>query len=208
MSAAVEPWFVVAVIASAPSCQFAPSRTAQAVETHLPSSCVAQTHRLYGRTDRSALCPCEDLPVARRLPPPAVRLRCVVHPGLTGHHRGDDPTGPHAARVDVEVVEVVAGIGVDAALLGLEHHLVLEEDARHALPHPVRDGLLVYAPVARERPEVVAGAVGPGGHGVDDHAVDALAAVTLRRTGTGLGHAHVDRDRRGRGVVDDLPAVD
>ena len=110
--------------------------------------------------------------------------------------------------VDVEVVEVVAGVGLDPPLLRLQHDLVLEEDVRHAFAQPRGDHLLVEAPVAGEGPQVEAGVVGLRGHRVDHCAGDALAAIPLGRAGTRLGHADVDRDRRRRGVPDDLPAVD
>src|SRR5690348_163976 len=57
-----------------------------------------------------------------------VARRAVVVPRLRGDHARHDAAGPHAARVDVEVVEVVGRVGLDAALLRLQHHLVLEED--------------------------------------------------------------------------------
>ena len=137
-----------------------------------------------------------------------VGRRAVVLARLRGDHARHDAPGPHAARVDVEVVEVVGRVGLDAALLRLQHHLVLEEDARHALPQPRRDHLLVEAPVAGEGPQVEAGAVGLGRHRVDHGAVDALAAVALQGAGARLRDAHVDGDRRRRGVADDLPPVD
>src|SRR5919112_3055475 len=112
-----------------------------------------------------------------------------VVPGVAalfvGDHARDDTTGPHAAGVDVEVVEVVARVGLDTALLGLQHHLVLEEDVRDALAEAGGDHLLVQAPVAGEGPEVEAGVVGLRGHGVDHRAGDALAAVALGRAGAG-----------------------
>ena len=131
-----------------------------------------------------------------------------VRAGLGRDHRGDLASGPHAAGVDVEVVEVVARVGLDPPLLRLQHHLVLEEDVRDALTEPRGDHLLVQAPVTGEGPEVEAGVVGLGGHRVDHGAGDALAAVALGRPGSRLGDAHVDRDRRRRGVADDLPPVD
>ena len=115
---------------------------------------------------------------------PGRRVGCRVAPvsvaRLGGDHARHDAPGPHAARVDVEVVEVVARVGLDAALLRLQHHLVLEEDARHALAQPRGDHLLVQAPVAGEGPQVEAGVVGLGRHRVDHRAGDALAAVALR----------------------------
>ena len=129
-------------------------------------------------------------------------------PELGVDHALHQPAGPHAAGVDVEVVEVVAGVGLDPALLRLEHHLVLEEHPGDALAQPGGDHLLVQAPVAGEGPQVEAGPVGLGGHRVDDGAGDALAAVALRGAGARLGHPHVDRHRRRGGVPDDLPPVD
>src|SRR6185312_15576129 len=79
-----------------------------------------------------------------------------VRPRLGRDHGGHLPPGPHAARVDVEVVEVVAGVGLDAPLLRLQHDLVLEEDAGYALAQPRGDDLLVQAPVAGEGPQVEA----------------------------------------------------
>src|SRR3712207_6828099 len=64
-----------------------------------------------------------------------------------------DAPGPHAAGIDVEVVEVVARVGLDTTLLGLEHHLVLEEHVGDALTQPGSDHLLVQAPVARRSEE-------------------------------------------------------
>src|SRR3954470_14464960 len=115
----------------------------------------------------------------------------VVAARLRGDHAGHDAAGPHAARVDVEVVEVVSGVGLDPALLRLQHHLVLEEDARHAFPEPGGDHLLVEAPVAGEGPQVEAGAVGLGRHRVDHGAGDALAAVAVQGAGARLRDADV-----------------
>src|SRR5690606_11098291 len=75
-------------------------------------------------------------------------------------HPFDDAARPHAARVDVEVVELVVGVGVYGGLLGFEHDFVFAEDAVHALAQLRRDELAVEAVVAHERPEVVARAVG------------------------------------------------
>src|SRR5689334_6384687 len=36
-------------------------------------------------------------------------------------HPVEDPAYPHAARVDVEAVELVVGVGLDGLLLGAEH---------------------------------------------------------------------------------------
>src|SRR5690348_16878079 len=63
----------------------------------------------------------------RAQPGRGVGRRAVVAARLRGDHAGHDAPGPHAARVDVEVVEVVARVGLDPALLGLQHHLRSEE---------------------------------------------------------------------------------
>jgi hypothetical protein len=102
----------------------------------------------------------------------------------------------------------VIRVGVDGALLGAQHLLVLAEHAVHRLPQLGGDGLAVQAVVAHERPEVVRGAVGLGGDRVHHVAVDALAAVALGRAGARLRHTDVDADGAGGLEGDDLPAVD
>src|SRR5690554_2230525 len=134
------------------------------------------------------------------------RHACRATLGL--EHPFDDAARPHAARVDVEVVELVVGVGVDGGLLGFEHDFVFAEDAVHALAQLGGDELAVEAVVAHARPEVVAHSVRLGRDGVHEVTVDALAAVTLGRTRAGHRDAHVNVDGRRRLEVDDLPAVD
>src|SRR4051812_27162726 len=47
------------------------------------------------------------------------------HPAFGHQHPLDQPAHPHAAGVDIQVVELVIRIGVDGLLLRLEHLLVL-----------------------------------------------------------------------------------
>src|SRR5690349_3125945 len=54
----------------------------------------------------------------RAEPGRGVGRRAVVAARLRGDHARHEAAGPHAARVDVEVVEVVGRVGLDPALLG------------------------------------------------------------------------------------------
>ena len=61
--------------------------------------------------------------------------------------------------------------------------------------------------IAHIGPEIMAGFVRCWRDGVDDNHAHSLAAVALRRAGSGRRNAHIDGNRAGRLELDDLPAI-
>ena len=54
------------------------------------------------------------------------------HKLLFGHQRINEPTCPHGAGVDIEVVKLMARVVANSHRLGFEHQLVRCEDAYNA----------------------------------------------------------------------------
>ena len=119
-------------------------------------------------------------------------------------HAVDHAPRPQRAGVDVEIVEGLARIAVDGALLRLQDDVVLVVDApalvdMGALQIPGQL-IVVGAESAHEIPEIMAARLGLGRDGGEEGAVDALRTVALRRPGPRRRDADVaDHHRRAPG---------
>ena len=113
-----------------------------------------------------------------------------------------------AAGVGGQVDPRGAGVQLDVALLGLEHGQILVEGHFDLVEDGLGEFRVVRLEVMGLGPEVMGGALGLGGDGVEVAHADAAHAVALGGAGARVRAAHVEPDEGRRGVFDDLPAVD
>src|SRR6202051_3500672 len=98
----------------------------------------------------------------------AVSLRLLIatgEPDLRLQLAGEQSADPHSPGVDVEVVELVVGVGLDGDLLGLKHGGVLVEHAPDGVADLGGQQLTIQVVVAHPSPVVTAGGGGLCGAG-------------------------------------------
>ena len=108
------------------------------------------------------------------------------------------------------LMSVCGGLGIisQIALLRFEHRDVLQERRSDLVGDHVGGLAILHIEIVRLAPEVVAGALGLGGDGVEISHFDPADPPALGSPGAGRGCADVEPQECRRREVDDLPAVD
>ena len=101
-----------------------------------------------------------------------------------------------------------SGRSLMAIRLRLDHDLILDKNTRVCLAQLRRERLIAKLVITHQRPEIHTSRSGLRRDRVQHPAVNALAAVALRRPGTRWRNADIEHDSARGLELDDLPAID